>query len=83
MAMITEQQNISRLRWQCRRGMLELDLLLREFLDNKYNSLKFNEKLLFNELLTHNDQDLQQWLLNKTSPVDNRLLKIIDLINEK
>ncbi|MEJ2214580.1 MAG: succinate dehydrogenase assembly factor 2 [Gammaproteobacteria bacterium] len=80
---MSELPSMEKLTWQCRRGMLELDLLLREFLDNKYNSLKFNEKLLFNELLTHNDQDLQQWLLNKTSPVDNRLLKIIDLINEK
>ena len=80
---MSELPSMEKLTWQCRRGMLELDLLLKKFLDNKYNSLKLNEKILFNELLTHNDQDLQQWLLNKTSPVDNRLLKIIDLINEK
>ena len=81
--MSEELPSIKKLSWQCRRGMLELDLILKQFLDNDYIHLNYNEKLLFNELLGHNDQDLQQWLLNKTSPVDSRLLKIIDLINKQ
>ncbi len=30
----------TRLRWQCRRGMLELDLLLNNFVDKKIDSLE-------------------------------------------
>ena len=30
---------LARLRWKCRRGMLELDLLLRDFLDSGYQDL--------------------------------------------
>ena len=33
------QEKIKRLRWQCRRGMLELDLLLGAFLDQYYLNL--------------------------------------------
>ena len=35
----TEQERYRRLRWQCRRGMLELDLLLSRFLDAAYADL--------------------------------------------
>ncbi len=78
---LEELPSIEKLRWQCRRGMLELDLILKQFLENNYNQLNYNEKELFCELLSQNDQDLQQWLMNKTSPADSRFLEIIDLIN--
>jgi succinate dehydrogenase flavin-adding protein (antitoxin of CptAB toxin-antitoxin module) len=32
------------LRWMARRGMLELDLLLNDFIDNKFNDLSLDEK---------------------------------------
>lgn len=71
----------AKLKWQCRRGMLELDLLFDQFLENHYELLDEKEKIAFVELLKHNDQDLQQWLLNKSSPSDKGLLGIISRIN--
>src|SRR5579863_8836878 len=52
------QEKINRVRWQCRRGMLELDLLLQSFFDKHYVSLSEVNKALFEQLLEHHDQDL-------------------------
>ena len=43
-----QQQSVkSELRWQCRRGMLELDILLNSFLDEKFHQLSIDEKNQF------------------------------------
>ena len=71
---------MQKLKWQCRRGMLELDLIFQEFLEQHYSALDEKSKQDFVELLTHSDQDLQQWIFNKTSPADKSLLGIIEKI---
>ena len=52
------------LRWQCRRGMLELDFVLERYLDEHYAAAPGPEQRLFQELLTAQDPELQDWLLN-------------------
>mgnify|MGYP000206137462 CR=1 FL=1 len=74
--------SVEKLQWQCRRGMLELDLIFKEFLDNRYSSLEDTDKLLFVELLKHSDQDLQSWIFSKTSPSNKNLLPILKCINK-
>ncbi len=69
-----------RLKWQCRRGMLELDLLLMKFLEERYASLKEQQKLAFVELLKESDQDLHGWFFGESQPLDTELKKIIKLI---
>ena len=54
-----------RLRWQCRRGMLELDLLLQSFLENKYYELDDLEQQDFNRLLDIPDQELLELLMGR------------------
>ena len=61
------------LRWQCRRGMLELDLLFERFLDDTYDSLDEERKLAFVELLKENDQDLYGWLFGGIEPLDEEV----------
>lgn len=73
----TEMQ---RLKWQCRRGMLELDLLLGRFLEESYAALDEAQQQAFARLLQESDQDLQGWLLGKTEPVDAEFKKIIKKI---
>ena len=41
----------ARLKWQCRRGMRELDLLLEEFLEHRYQSLSQPDRDAFARLL--------------------------------
>ena len=52
-----------RLRWQCRRGMLELDYLLETYLGHAYAALSEADKVLFEEILGNHDPDLHSWLL--------------------
>lgn len=53
----------SRLRWQCRRGMRELDELLARHLDKNYASGSEAEKQAFRELLELSDPELKEYLL--------------------
>jgi len=78
--MAEDLPSIQKLQWQCRRGMLELDYIFREFLDNHYEQLSEEYKYKFVELLKHSDQDLQQWLVNKSSPAERDLVAIVDKI---
>ena len=45
------EKEIERLRWQCRRGMLELDLLLNRFLESAYADLSVQQRTDFVRLL--------------------------------
>jgi antitoxin CptB len=49
---------LAKLRWQCRRGMKELDLLLEQYLANDYLLADDAEKARFAELLTLEDDEL-------------------------
>jgi antitoxin CptB len=69
--------NNSQLRWQCRRGMLELDLILLNFFDQKFSQLDDVTQNLFAELLTHSDQELYTWLVKK-EPAPEHLAVIIN-----
>jgi antitoxin CptB len=56
-----------RLRWRCRRGMLELDLVLARFLQQHCARLTARQLVEFDTLLDLPDQDL--WLLVRETHV--------------
>jgi antitoxin CptB len=72
--------NINKLRWACRRGMLELDVLLGNFLNEAYPGLDLQEKQLFARLLGCADPELLAWLMGNERPDDEELARITDLI---
>ncbi|NOX70996.1 MAG: succinate dehydrogenase assembly factor 2 [Gammaproteobacteria bacterium] len=53
----------SKLRWQCRRGMRELDELLLKHLENAYPQASDEEKTAFHELLMLSDPQLKAYLM--------------------
>ena len=65
-------KEINRIHWKCRRGMREIDLLLREFSQTKLNQLNQNELVMFEEILNYDDQKLYDFIFKKTS-LDNNL----------
>jgi antitoxin CptB len=65
-----EERERLRLRWQCRRGMLELDLLLNRFLDTGFAALDAGQRVAFNRLLAYQDQILYDWLMGHAVPAD-------------
>lgn len=75
------QEKFQRLRWQCRRGMLELDLILLAFLEKNYLNLNPADQKLFEQLLTYSDQDLYCYLI-KRQPIENIPIQaLIEQIN--
>ena len=73
---------MAKLAWACRRGMLELDILLGNFLKNKYLDLSNTEQQLFANLLSHPDPTLLAWLMGHEMPEDETLIAIVKLIRE-
>ncbi|MCZ6883500.1 MAG: succinate dehydrogenase assembly factor 2 [Gammaproteobacteria bacterium] len=62
----------SRLRWMCRRGMKELDVVMGRYLDSRYASANEDEKQGFITLLEMPDPDLYSLLMGRqTSPDQN------------
>ena len=49
---------LDRIRWRCRRGLLELDLVLQRFVDRHYSGLTPDQKRAFETLLEAPDNDL-------------------------
>lgn len=70
------QEKLRRLRWQCRRGMLELDLILLAFLEKNYLNLSAADQKLFERLLTYSDQDLYCYLI-KRQPSENVAMQVL------
>jgi len=74
---------VSRLQWQCRRSMLELELLLRAYLDMAYEGDSEERKAAFSELLTFSDQKLQDLLLNDEQAKQARIADVITCIKNQ
>lgn len=72
--------NKSRLRWACRRGMLELDVLFRPFVDEAYDQLSESQKETFVRLLKCEDPDLFAWFMGHKTCEDNELNDMVQLI---
>ena len=71
---------IRRLRWQCRRGMLELDFLLERFLDERYPHASAAERTAFQELLSLQDPVLNEWLVTASSAPEPEFQEIVSRI---
>ena len=76
-ALPQEFPDVERLRWQCRRGLLELDYLLEAFLEQVYPHLDEQGRQSFVTLLRCHDPDLQAWLLGQQMPSDAALAAIV------
>lgn len=72
-----DKRRFDRLRWRCRRGMLELDLALGHFLADRYVTLTDSDKAAFERLLTASDSDLLNYLQGRAEPIDQELNRIV------
>ncbi|MDH5546779.1 MAG: succinate dehydrogenase assembly factor 2 [Gammaproteobacteria bacterium] len=68
------------LRWACRRGMLELDILMGDFFDRHYDELNEHDQQLFQQLLRFPDQDLHAFFLGNEEPQQRELIRVIDIV---
>jgi antitoxin CptB len=59
---------LSRLRWRCRRGMLENDLVLTRFLDARGAAIGEDEVAMLDLLLDLPDQELWDLIAGRAEP---------------
>ena len=69
-----------KIKWKCRRGMLELDILLDRFYENQFLTLETKEKKLFNRLLDEPDPVLYDWLFGRKISSDPQLQCLVKKI---
>ena len=53
---------INRISWKCRRGMREIDLLLREFSSSSLHKINQNNLNIFDKVLDYDDQKLFDYI---------------------
>lgn len=70
----------NRLVWRCRRGILELDLLLRGFLEDGYEQMDEDGQGSFVKLLELPDQELFEYLLEQKNPKDGEIASVVEKI---
>lgn len=73
-------REIERLRWRCRRGMLELDLLLGRFLETGYAQLDASQRAGFSKLLAAPDVELAAWIAGTSKPPDREMQDILKIV---
>lgn len=72
----------TRLRWQCRRGMLELDLMLETFVEKRYADLPLKTKKAFHQLLNCQDQILLDYLMGQDTPTDKDVADVAKQVRD-
>jgi antitoxin CptB len=69
-----------RLRWKCRRGMKELDLLLVAYLDTHYPVASEPERLAFAALLEQQDPTLLAYVTGRERPASEEQRRVVDVL---
>jgi antitoxin CptB len=77
-----EDVELRRLRWRCRRGLLENDLVLARFLDRYGASLDAGRLAALNELLALPDPELWALASGQQECSDGRLAVVVAMLRE-
>jgi len=70
--------SLGRLRWQCRRGMRELDVMLERWLASRYEQGSEAQRRAFHRLLEAQDPQLVAWLFQRERPADPDVAALVD-----
>ena len=72
-----DTERLNRIRWRCRRGMLENDLVLTRFLDVRGAAIAEDEVAMLDVLLDLPDNELWDLLSGRTEPEDNGVMPLL------
>ena len=75
-------KEFERARWRCRRGMLELDIVLQRFMNRYYADLDAQELAHFERLLSLADNDLWDLITGRKVNDDHQWLSILELLQK-
>ncbi|MDP3760332.1 MAG: succinate dehydrogenase assembly factor 2 [Ramlibacter sp.] len=65
---LIDERSLSKLKWRCRRGLLENDLFIERFFDRHEAGLTMRHAAALNELMDLGDNDLLDLLLRRKEP---------------
>ena len=72
----------ARLRWLCRRGMKELDLLMLHYLERSYPHASALDQQAFETILQMPDPELYELILGRSESEDESIAKVIATLRE-
>lgn len=75
-----DSASLARIRWRCRRGLLELDIVLGRFIE-QYARLDPRQRLVFDTLLDLPDTSLWDMISGKLSALNEEQRELLQLIN--
>ena len=76
-------EDLNRLRWQCRRGLLELDLVLERFIEKHGDHLRGEHLASFKTLLDYADNDLLDLIRARAECTDPRLAEVLGWLRNR
>lgn len=77
---MSDEAELKKLRWRCRRGMRELDQLLERWLDCAWRQSPTADREVFLRLLDSEDDRLWRWFLGHETPSDVEIATLVDRI---
>ncbi|MEH6577608.1 MAG: succinate dehydrogenase assembly factor 2 [Amphritea sp.] len=77
------EEDVRRLKWQSRRGMLELDVLFTPFVDEVFRDLPEEDQDRFVKLLACEDTDLFVWMMEREVPTDPDFQRMVRMILDR
>jgi succinate dehydrogenase flavin-adding protein (antitoxin of CptAB toxin-antitoxin module) len=75
-----DQLERDRIHWHCRRGLLELDLVLERFVARHLETLNAGQTEVFKELLAYEDNDLLDMIMGRAEPVNGSLTAVLEMM---
>ncbi len=73
---------LERVRWRCRRGMLEMDILLGRFVEQRYAQLDAQQREAFDELLDLPDTDLWDLVRGDKEPEQAQQREVLEWLKQ-
>ena len=71
---------LGRMRWRCRRGMRELDVLLVRYLERDWLTAEAAECAAFRALLERQDPEINALLCGRMAPDDEALARVLECL---
>lgn len=74
---VSSAANLSRMRWHCRRGMRELDVLLTRYFEQVYPSATLRQQQAFADILDLQDPLIMAYVTGKQTPYSKDIADVI------
>ncbi|MFT3668653.1 MAG: succinate dehydrogenase assembly factor 2 [Pseudoxanthomonas sp.] len=79
---MSDDPELKRIRWRCRRGMRELDQLFGRYLDRRWATDSEQQRAVFLRLLDCEDDKLWRWLMGYEQCPDAELATMVERIRQ-